>query len=332
MGWRRKRTWDRQQREEGPAAPRGRAPAPPDVGLCAGPADLDLLRDPLRPGLANAGRYASLLRAGQQTMGNAALQALLGRALGGPGEEVEVALPQEEGLPGEVESPVEAVDVERENEIPGEGAAGGPAPAAKAPPAAPAAAKAKTYDMGKAIANAAETSYTIKQPKMAKLAGHFKFLIQGKRYAAMTSWKVRIDKWLPVKKEGELVVDPLPLKIESITVELPKWQDFDKASEPEKEAWAKFIKAVRVHEQGHVDRVRNYMEKNLPEDLKSIRGSTMKELSAENKRVLQEVTKALRDDADAYDVDTNHGATQGAVLKPPAAAKPAAGAAKPAAK
>ena len=175
--------------------------------------------------------------------------------------------------------------------------------------------------MGKAVSNAKEIFYSITEPKLAKVISKFKFTDEdGNKLAGQTKWNVvipRIPKSAITKKRGMWVVDPIPWTIKSITVQLPKWQNFSAAKDADKTEWARFIKCTRIHEQGHVDRVRKFMNKDMPQQWKSASGSTPKALQQRLKELVRLVRDRLKKISEAYDAKTSHGATQGATLRPP---------------
>jgi predicted secreted Zn-dependent protease len=179
-----------------------------------------------------------------------------------------------------------------------------------------------SYDMGSPVSNASERFYRIAEPSLSKVASKFKFVDEdGNRLAGETRWDVQI-KSIPkggiTKKGGMWTVDSIPWAIKRITVDLPKWQNFAKAPDADKKEWARFVKCTRTHEQGHADRVRKFMNKDMPAEWKSASAPTVKALKQRLKALGALVKAKLQEMSDDYDTDTGHGATQGATLKPPA--------------
>lgn len=176
-----------------------------------------------------------------------------------------------------------------------------------------------SYDMGSPVSNATEIFYDIDEPNLAEVHKHFKFTHNKEKYAGETRWNVGYGSWSATKKGSKWFIDPIPWVIKSITVELPKWKQFSSANEADKKEWARFIKCTRIHEQGHVDRVRKFMNKDMPQEWKSVSASKFKVLQGKLKKVLKRVLAKLKQISDKYDADTGHGTTQKAVLKPPSA-------------
>ncbi len=177
------------------------------------------------------------------------------------------------------------------------------------------------YDMGEPVKDAKESFYPIDAAKLSDVMRKFKFKDKnGNPLAAETTWEVN-NTFPIVKKAGTWEADPISWKY-SNKVELPEWTGFSRASETEKKEWADFIKKTREHEQGHVDRVKKYMETEMPEQQKKASAATKPALQQELKKKTTEVGDKLKEISDKYDDDTNHGATQGATLKPPGGAQP----------
>jgi len=177
-------------------------------------------------------------------------------------------------------------------------------------------AKEASLDMGTPLKNATEKFYNINEPLLANVHKHFKRL--GK-YASETVWDVRVPTGTkPTKKGGNMVIDPIPWKVHSVVVWLPKWKNLSSADDADKQEWARFMKCLRVHEQGHVDRIRDYVSKQIPKAWQSASASSVAKLKQKLQTLLNKILAQLKKDSKKYDSDTNHGATQDAVLKPPA--------------
>lgn len=178
-----------------------------------------------------------------------------------------------------------------------------------------------SYDMGNPVSNATEVFYTITESNFAKVHTHFKFSGNKKKYAAETRWNVGYGSWNATKKGNMWKVDPISWLIKSIGVELPKWKNFSSAKENEKKEWARFVKCTRKHEQGHIDLVRKFMHKDMPQKWKSVSDSNKRKLKPKMDRLLIKIRGQLKKISVKYDKDTRRGATQGAVLRPPAASR-----------
>lgn len=177
----------------------------------------------------------------------------------------------------------------------------------------------ESFDMGSPVSNAKETFYKINKKLLADVHKDFKFTYEGKKCAAETRWEIETGSPTPIKKDKEWVIDPIPWKIKEIIVELPRWTNYSKASSPDKEEWARFIKCTRVHEQGHVDKAREYVSKEIPTEWKSARGADKAELKKKLQELLDKILDKLEQERKKYDEQTTQGETQGAHLKPPPA-------------
>jgi predicted secreted Zn-dependent protease len=177
------------------------------------------------------------------------------------------------------------------------------------------------YDMGEPVKDAKEMFYPIDAARLSDVLDKFKFKDKnGNPLAAETTWE--LNNTFPIAKKAKTwEADPITWKY-SNKVELPEWTGFSTASEAEKQEWARFIKKTREHEQGHVDRVKQYVEKEMPEVYKKASTATKPALQKQLKKKTAEVGDKLKEISDKYDDDTSHGATQGAMLKPSAEAKP----------
>lgn len=190
----------------------------------------------------------------------------------------------------------------------------------EARPAPKAGAAKGSYDMGEPVKDATETFYPIDAAKLRDVLAKFKFKDKkGNPLAAETTWEVK-NTYPIARKAGRWEADPITWEY-SNKVELPEWTGFANASEAEKKEWARFIKATRDHEQGHVDRVKKQMEA-LPEAQKKASAATKSALQQQLTKKTGEVGSKLKQISDKYDADTGHGATQGATLKLPGSAKP----------
>lgn len=194
--------------------------------------------------------------------------------------------------------------------------------AEQAPPAAAKKAKGGRYDFGSPISGATERFYEIREPNLSKVASHFKFG-NGERHASETYVGVGLASKPSLKRtEGQLILEPLKWKPvgEGGTgrpiVHLPRWANFKSATPTEKAEWARFVRHLRMHEQGHVDRAEELMA-NAPKAWHQVTGKDRPSV----KKALDDLQSHINDLVAArfakYDAETNHGATQSATLKPP---------------
>jgi len=90
-----------------------------------------------------------------------------------------------------------------------------------------------------------------------------------------------------------------------IGVTLPKLSDHSKLSAAAKAEWNRFLERLKAHEQGHIDLVR----KHLGGLAESMPGSRRQQRDA-----FRSAERELKKASAAYDKQTRHGATQGALL------------------
>jgi predicted secreted Zn-dependent protease len=84
---------------------------------------------------------------------------------------------------------------------------------------------------------------------------------------------------------------------------MPYWQGFADATQPMKDEWDRFWRALDTHEQGHFDLVRTHLE--------TVDQVLVGQLVGNVQRVFNDVVAALDAASSAYDAYTSHGLTQG---------------------
>jgi predicted secreted Zn-dependent protease len=89
-----------------------------------------------------------------------------------------------------------------------------------------------------------------------------------------------------------------------IVVSFPRWTHPAAASPAVAAAWARYVRALARHEQGHVD----FVVAHSPAVLRAIKGATCATADAAAQRQLD----VIRRHDVSYDAATRHGATQGA--------------------
>ncbi len=101
----------------------------------------------------------------------------------------------------------------------------------------------------------------------------------------------------------------------SVTTTLPRWAP--RADEPARlvQAWRTFVERVKVHEAGH-RAIAEQSARDLMAALVSLQEDSCKQLWDAAARTATRVVEAGRAKSRAYDVETRHGQTQGAVLGP----------------
>lgn len=94
-----------------------------------------------------------------------------------------------------------------------------------------------------------------------------------------------------------------------ITKEMPVWAGRADASTADQAEWDRFLAALEVHEQGHIDIARRGLQGvgdrmiDSPEDMA--------------RQTFNNGVQSVQSQSDTYDASNGHGRTQGAVLTPP---------------
>lgn len=96
-------------------------------------------------------------------------------------------------------------------------------------------------------------------------------------------------------------------------ITLPYWQPDSRANSELPSKWQSFITALTTHEQGHVGLDHQYATQ-LVSDLQHVQNVDCSLLNSSVNALIQHDTQALATANNTYDSQTNHGATQGAVL------------------
>lgn len=117
-------------------------------------------------------------------------------------------------------------------------------------------------------------------------------------------------EWLPVydyTTAGGLV-DTVDVRVH-VTVTTPLWTGYTRAAAAERREWDRFCTALRAHEQGHVELVREY--------LTGIDARLIGLTAPRAKLVWEDTLSDLRAASHAYDRRTDHGRRFGTVITPP---------------
>lgn len=153
------------------------------------------------------------------------------------------------------------------------------------------------------------------------------FLEDGTRYGGDTDMELGYDCGVdaqpqPHEDRKEYCCKAMLENVEgycNATVHLPQWDGSD-------ECWDRFIDALKTHEQGHVDMCHDYaqtLETALPglestvcseESMEKACNDAMADLGQKADAAEERVHQRHNEAQDAYDAETSHGETQGAVL------------------
>jgi predicted secreted Zn-dependent protease len=135
----------------------------------------------------------------------------------------------------------------------------------------------------------------------ANLRAHRSDMPNHGHYYGYTTWNIGYN--LQQTPDGCVFSGPINF---SATIIMPRLAEESRLREPELEKWTSFISALARHEMGHV----RVAYDNLEEVRRALVGETCREADQAGQRTAQKLREA---DAQ-YDIDTKHGATQGAVL------------------
>jgi predicted secreted Zn-dependent protease len=101
----------------------------------------------------------------------------------------------------------------------------------------------------------------------------------------------------------------------TVTVTLPHWIPPPEAPQPLIAAWTTFLERIRVHEAGH-QTIAERSARELASALSGLHAATCRTLWTTAERLATGVVERGRARNRAYDVETQHGQTQGVVLGP----------------
>lgn len=177
--------------------------------------------------------------------------------------------------------------------------------------------EASQVDMGQPITRGREDSYNINEPVLARVPNHY---VPHGRYAGTTNATLtgaELHNLQIVNVQGRLVINNIPWGVRC-RVLLPRWVNFSQANEQDRQEWARFMRCLRIHEQGHVDLAHNFIS-TLASSERQVSGSNQTQLQQQLVTLAQGLRQDLQNMHDDYDDETNHGESQGALLRPPGA-------------
>ncbi len=194
-------------------------------------------------------------------------------------------------------------------------ASSSPEPGAAPTPALDSAALARTAP--RALVNAREQYYDIDGSSAGALRNQISRLgpkdESGKSQDALTVWSI---EWgFGTAQQGDsCVLRDVKVTLD-VAVTLPRWKPPATATAQLVKRWQTYLKAVRLHEAGH----RTIAERNAREvmvALTPLRGTSCDKLADEATRTAERIVADGRARNRAYDVQTQHGQTQGVELGP----------------
>jgi predicted secreted Zn-dependent protease len=132
------------------------------------------------------------------------------------------------------------------------------------------------------------------------------------RYDALTRWYITGNyKYIPGDSRCQIYQPQVFLMVKTT---LPKWNPTSKANPKLVRKWRKYIKVLRLHENGHKQ---NGIEaaRELQKSLSQIPSySSCQSLATAVKELSQKITTKYNQKDLEYDRQTKHGATQGAIF------------------
>lgn len=134
--------------------------------------------------------------------------------------------------------------------------------------------------------------------------------LHGRRFFGMTEWEVSAG-YLPAKRASACAIDDLTVEV-AIKTHLPRWNRSASVPESLSGAWSQFLRALVQHERGHRMLAEEAAEA-IRHRLSAASASSCDRLDATAQRVMVSVMQEYESRNRAYDAETNHGRTQGAV-------------------
>jgi len=194
-------------------------------------------------------------------------------------------------------------------------ASSSPEPAAAPTPALDSAALARATP--RALVAASEQYYDIDGSSAGALRNQISRLgprdESGKSQDALTVWSIEWG-YGTIQRGDSCVLRDVKVTL-NVAVTLPRWKPPATATAELRKTWQAYLKAVRLHEAGH----RTIAERNAREvmaALTPLRGTNCDKLSDEATRTAERIVADGRARNRAYDVQTQHGQTQGVELGP----------------
>ena len=135
----------------------------------------------------------------------------------------------------------------------------------------------------------------------------------GKSQDALTVWSIE-SAYTGAQRGDSCVLRDVKVTLD-VAVTLPRWKPPATATAQLVRTWQTYLKAVRLHEAGH----RTIAERNAREvmaALTTLRGTNCEKLLDEASRTVERIEADGRARNRAYEVQTQHGQTQGVELGP----------------
>lgn len=134
----------------------------------------------------------------------------------------------------------------------------------------------------------------------------------GARFGGFTTWNLNWSYPASEPRVGGCVPVSVTVYLD-LKVEYPVWKDSSSAPRALREAWNRYVMALRAHEANHaVIAIKG--ANRLAAELKGLRAPACLDLRARAQALAVEAARRIREENDLYDSRTRHGAAEGGVL------------------
>jgi predicted secreted Zn-dependent protease len=137
--------------------------------------------------------------------------------------------------------------------------------------------------------------------------------IHGRQFFGLTEWEMSAG-YRPVEGESGCAIDDLTIEV-SVTTHLPRWSRAAAAPSSLRSAWDRFVAALDQHERGHRVLAERAAE-TVRHRLLVLSAPTCDRLDVRARQEMSVVMQEYERRQLAYDAETGHGRTQGAVWPP----------------
>ncbi len=137
--------------------------------------------------------------------------------------------------------------------------------------------------------------------------------IHGSRFFGLTEWEVSAE-YRPAVAASTCAISDLTVHV-AVETHLPRWTPPVGASADLHGAWDRFVAALDEHEHGHRVLAEEAAEA-IRQQLASVRAAACDQLDSMAQQAMTEVMSTYESHNLAYDAETGHGRTQGAVWPP----------------
>lgn len=137
--------------------------------------------------------------------------------------------------------------------------------------------------------------------------------VHERQFFGLTEWEMSVE-YRPIEGGAGCVIDNLTIEV-AVTTHLPRWSRTAAAPAALRRAWDRFVTALDQHERGHRVLAERAAE-TVRQRLLAASAPTCDRLDAEARREMAVVMQEYETRQRAYDAETEHGRTQGAIWPP----------------